>query len=582
MSADGSSPEPVSDAPHERAVVWPTPSHTEEEPSAGLRLSGPLLSAATWLSKMPVTAQAVRVAARGMLGLGALARLPEAFRGSPPDDPKPRRARPPRRWDDARLALPRSDVGPADIARYREAYASGRADPERVATSALEALMGLARRTPRMNVLAACDPEQVARDARASADRIAKGTARPLEGVPFLAKDQHDVAGLPTRFGSRGARGVVTRDATQIGRLRAAGAVVLGKSVMTEWGISPIGTSAHATLPRNPHAVGHVAGGSSTGSAVAVALGAGPFATGGDAGGSVRVPAAWSGIFGIKPTFGRISRSGEAAWGSLSHVGMLGVSAADLATVLDIVASAADPSDPFTLAAEASPFESFGERLGDGVRGLRIGIDEKEWEDCTAEISSLSRAALTALERDGAKLVPVRIPLARHAAALGIATIGCEGVALAESTDPSERDHLAVDIRLALNVAAGVSGAEYLQVQRLRMGLRSQVSAALLGVDILALPVVPISAPRLSDKSYGEVFSDASLVTSVCRHTFLANLTGLPAASAPIGTDRHGVPVGLQLVADAWDEAGLLAVLAHLQRAGVSVPRPPDRAFSWV
>ncbi len=581
MSADGRAADPVIEAPADRAVVWPEATRPET-PSASLRLSGPLLSAAQWLSKMPASAPAVRVAAREMLGLGALARLPEAFRGSPPDDPRPRRARPPRRWDDARHAASRAGDGPADLQQYRDAYASSRATPEGVATAALEALMSLSRRSPRMNVLAACDPEQVARDARSSAERIANGTARLLEGVPFLAKDQHDVAGLPTRFGSRGARGVVSADATQIGRLRAAGAVVLGKSVMTEWGISPIGTNVHVDLPRNPHAPAHVAGGSSTGSAVAVALGAGPFATGGDAGGSVRVPAAWSGIFGLKPTFGRISRSGEAAWGSLNHVGVLAVRPADLASVLDVVASAPDPEDPFTLAAEPPPHGGFGGRLGDGVRGLRIGIDETEWQDCTAEISKLSRAALAALERDGATLVPVRIPLARYASALGIATIGCEGVALAESAEPHERDHLAVDIRLALNVAAGVSGAEYLQVQRLRMGLRRQLSAAFASVDVLALPVVPVTAPRLSQASYGQVFSDATLVTSLCRHTFLANLSGLPAASAPIGADRHGVPVGLQLVADAWDEAGLLAVLAHLERAGVSVVRTVAGALKLV
>ena len=151
MSADGRAADPVIEAPADRAVVWPEATRPET-PSASLRLSGPLLSAAQWLSKMPASAPAVRVAAREMLGLGALARLPEAFRGSPPDDPRPRRARPPRRWDDARHSASRAGDGPADLQQYRDAYASGRATPEGVATAALEALMSLSRRSPRMNV----------------------------------------------------------------------------------------------------------------------------------------------------------------------------------------------------------------------------------------------------------------------------------------------------------------------------------------------------------------------------------------------------------------------------------------------
>jgi aspartyl-tRNA(Asn)/glutamyl-tRNA(Gln) amidotransferase subunit A len=560
-----------------RPVEWPEPRGPEEVP-ATLRLSGPLLSAARWLSQLPGTGSAMRAAVLEVLGMGALKRLPESFHGEPPDDPRPRRAREPRRWSDARLPPPARGDWPRDVAALHDAYTSWHARPDEVAERALASLMMLARQTPAMNVLAACDPEAVMRDAHASTERFARGNPRPLEGIVFLAKDQHDVAGLPTRFGSRTSSGLAERDATQIARLREAGAIVLGKSVMTEWGVSPIGTNTHMKLPRNPHAPKHVAGGSSTGSAVAVALGIGPFATGGDAGGSARVPAAWAGIFGLKPTFGRISRTGESAWGSLNHVGVLAGASADLARFLDVVASAPDPSDPFTLACEPV-CSSFGHRMGDGVRGLRIGIDETEWAECSANVSAASRAALAALERDGAKLVPVRIPLARHAPALGIATIGCEGAALSASTSEREREDLALDIRLAMNVAAGVTAGEYLQVQRLRIGLRRQVAEALKTADVIALPVAPVTAPRLDDSAFNEVFSDAALITALCRHTFLANLTGLPAASAPIGIDRRGVPIGLQIIADAWDEPGLLAVLAHLERCGAAEARRPAGAI---
>ncbi len=288
----------------------------------------------------------------------------------------------------------------------------------------------------------------------------------------------------------------------------------------------------------------------------------------------MRVPAALGGVFGIKPTFGRISRAGDTFSGSLNHLGVIAVSAEEMARVLDIVASRPDPADPTTAWADAPPAGGFGARLGDGVRGLRIGVPEEEWCDCGPEIAAACRAALHALERDGAILVPVSIPLAAHATAIGIATIGCEGVALARTVAPALRDALAIDVRLAMNVAAGVSAGDYLDLQRLRAGMRRQLAETLRSVDVLALPTLPTTAPLLSDREMTDSFSDSALVTSLCRYAFLANLTGAPAATAPIGVDAHGIPIGLQIVGDAWDEASVLAVLAHLERAGVaSVPR---------
>ncbi|APR86167.1 Aspartyl-tRNA(Asn) amidotransferase subunit A [Minicystis rosea] len=540
-----------------------------------LRLSGRSLSAVRRLATLPGTGALVRAVVMEVLGIRDLARLPPEFRGELPDVLQPVRARAPRRWDDARLGAPSRDGFPHASRAYLDAYATRRTTPIEVAERALSALSQLQRRTPSMNVLAAHDPEAVRAAARIAADRFAQGSARPLEGVPFLVKDQHDVAGMPTRFGSGHDPAVAVADATVVARLRAAGAVVLGKSLMTEWGVSPIGNNVHAVMPRNPHVPTRAAGGSSTGSAVAVALGIGPFATGGDAGGSIRVPAAICGIFGIKPTFGRISRAGEAFGGSLNHLGGLAVGARDLALFLDAVASAPDPADPMTSWADPPPSGGFGARLGDGVRGLRIGVDEEDLRDCDPAIAAVHQSALRALERDGATLVPVRIPLARDAAAIGIATLGCEGVALAETVAPELTALLAPDVKLAMSVAARVSASEYLDLQRLRAGLRRQVAAALSIADVLVSPTVSSTAPSLSDRELNGSFSDADLVLSLTRHAFLANLTGLPAATAPIGVDAHGVPIGLQILGDAWDEASVLAVLAHVERSGLAnVPRP--------
>jgi aspartyl-tRNA(Asn)/glutamyl-tRNA(Gln) amidotransferase subunit A len=528
------------------------------------------------LSAFPGTSALVRSIVNEVLELAALRRLPDTFRGELPDDLQPRRARAPRRWNEATFGPPARSTWPRTARDYADGYRRRAADPVEVVERALASLAELARRTPSMNVLASWDPEGARAAARVARERIAHGVARPLEGVPFLAKDQHDVAGLPTRFGTRVDALAAGDDATIIARLRGAGAIVLGKSVMTEWGISPLGNNVHVEMPRNPHVPSRAAGGSSTGSAVAVAFGIGPFATAGDAGGSARIPAAWSGVLGLKPTYGRISRAGEAFSGTLNHVGAVAVSSADLALFLDAVSTMSDPDDASTEWAPAPDPAGFGARMGDGARGLRIGIDEHEWRDAPTDIAHACREALRALERDGAALVPVRMPLARHAPALGIATIGCEGVALANTVEPGLRAALAVDARLAMNVAAGVSAGDYLDVQRLRRGLRDQLAAALRAADIIASPTLASTSPRLTNREMSGSFSDARLVVDACRFTFLANLTGTPAVTAPVGVDHDGVPIGLQLLGDAWDEAGLLSVLAHLERIGAArVIQPP-------
>lgn len=544
------------------SMAWPAA--RRQAPPASPRLSGRLLAAVHRIASLPGGGALVRAVAERSLGIDVLRALPDSFRGALPDETTPHAARASRRWSDARLGTPTDARG---TATYAEAYRRG-ASPLDVAEAAIDVLMGLHRQQPSMNVLAAFDPDAVRREARTSHERWRRGTARRLEGIPFLVKDQHDVADLATRFGASHSAAPALRDATIVARLRDAGAVVLGKTVMTEWGMSPIGASPHHAMPRNAHAPDRAAGGSSTGSAVAVALGLGPFATGGDAGGSVRLPAAFAGVQGLKPTFGRISRHGEAFAGSLNHLGLLARCAADLAALLDVTSGEPDPADPLTRAAQVDG--SFGTRLGDGVRGLRIGIEATEWADCEPELSRAAREALAALERDGAVLVPVRVPLAQHAAAIGVATMAGEGSALAKTASSDELTRLGLDSRLALQVASGVSAGDYLDVQRLRVALRRQTAAALRQVDVLALPVSPITAPTLGPGEHARSFSDGALIAALCRHTFWANLTGTPALSVPVGIDSAGVPIGLQIVGDAWDEAAILAVAAHLERAGVS------------
>lgn len=546
------------------------------------RLSGQALAAIRRAAEAPATGAAIREIFKRSLGIDELASLPHELRGEMPFDMHPLRAhRGERRREDAKLGPPRSDrAWPRASGAFIRAYADKVASPSRVTERALAELDTLGSRRPTMNVLVSKDAEAALRDARASEERWERGEALgPFDGVPFVVKDQQDVEGLSTRLGSRCEPDAPRKaDATIVRRLREAGAIVLGKTVLTEWGMSPIGANANYAMPHNVHDPNRAAGGSSTGSAVAVALGLCPFATGGDGGGSIRIPAALNGVFGIKPTFGRVSRAGDDFIGTVAHAGPIASSTEDLALFLDTVAKERCEADRLTQIAPAPPEGGFGALLGAGVKGLRIGIDEEDWADADEAVARACREALRALEREGARLVDIRIPLARHAAKIGYLTIGPEALASLRHHWLERRHLINDDVRLSFAVLSGITAPEQIDAQRLRAGLRQEVAEVLRQVDVVALPTTAITAPRYTEADGQMSFSDPIALDGLCRYAFLGNLTGLPAGTAPVGFDAEGLPIGLQILGDAWDEATVLAVLAHLERTEVATVRRPPGA----
>jgi aspartyl-tRNA(Asn)/glutamyl-tRNA(Gln) amidotransferase subunit A len=453
--------------------------------------------------------------------------------------------------------------------------------PRKVAERALREVERLGLLRPSMNIVAAQDREATLRDADASGERWAAGSPKsPLDGVPFLVKDEFDVAGLPTTLGVRcQPQPAAERDATVVERLRAAGAIVICKTVLTEWGMSPIGNNVNFPMPHNAHDAMKAPGGSSTGSAVGVALGVAPLAVGGDGGGSIRIPASLNGVFGIKPTFGRVSRTGDGFKGSVAHAGPIACSTADLASFLDLAASAPDHADSLTSWAPPPPEGGFSGLLGAGVRGLRIGVDEGEWRDTSEPVATVCREALRALEREGAVLVDISLPIAHHAHRIGMLTIGPESLAAHRREWIDQREVLGDDLRLIFAVLSGMTALEQLDAQRLRAGLRRELCEALGGVDVIALPTTAITAPRYVEDDEKVPFSDPASLEGLIRFTFLCNLTCNPACTAPVGLDGGALPIGLQIVGDAWDEAMVLAVLAHLERIGVAAVRRPPGAI---
>jgi aspartyl-tRNA(Asn)/glutamyl-tRNA(Gln) amidotransferase subunit A len=356
-----------------------------------------------------------------------------------------------------------------------------------------------------------------------------------------------------------------------VARLRAAGAIVIGQTFMTELGMTVLGTNVNRSMPRNPHDPTRLAGGSSTGAAVCVSVGVAPVALGLDGGGSIRNPAALNGVFGLKPTFGRIPVTGNAAAQSVGHIGPLGISTYDLAVFVEATAGF-DPADAASGVGPALHRGDLVQALGRGVSGLSIGVDEKMWHGLASDIEKPLRQALDALVREGATIVELELPITRHATPVGFFTIGLEFLATYGAACFRHFDQLTPDLQLMVNVLSAFKPDDYLDAQRIRGVIRREVATALSQVDVLALPTLAATAPKGAKTDY---FFDSEALEAISRYAYLGNLTGLPAASAPVGVAADGLPVGLQIIADAWDEATVLQVLAHLERIGVAVPKRP-------
>jgi Asp-tRNA(Asn)/Glu-tRNA(Gln) amidotransferase A subunit family amidase len=542
------------------------------------RISGRFLKSLAALAKTRAGSAIVYRVTRADLRIDALPAVAPHLFGDIPLDNRPVGGRAPRDVESADLPLPAPPWSGTSATRTA-AYAAGTTTPVAAVREAFAAARKLASLTPSLGPFLDLCESVALEEAAASSERWARGAPRGhLDGVPVAVKEQTAVAGLPARAGSDLTDATpAARDATCVARLRAAGAIVLGSTPMTEFGMTPLGFNPKRVMPRNPHATAHVAGGSSTGSGVAVATGVVPFALGGDGGGSIRIPSALCGVFGIKPTWGRISLYGDVLSGTVGHLGPLASSTLDLARCLEAVCGL-DPDDDQTALAPPLREGSLTRALGRGVRGLRIGVEAGEWSATSTSIADAGQAALRALEREGAVLVDVRLELARHAAAIGYLAIGLEALATCWNW-LSRGAVFNPDLAVSHAALSRATAIEAIQAQRLRAGLRRELAHTMRDVDLLALPATATTATRVTDGEFDGGFIDPQAIDAMCRFNFLGNLTGLPAMSVPVGLDAQSLPIGLQLLGDAWDEATVLAAGAHLERIGVaSVPKPRSLA----
>jgi Asp-tRNA(Asn)/Glu-tRNA(Gln) amidotransferase A subunit family amidase len=464
----------------------------------------------------------------------------------------------------------KNDERPAGVADYARAYQRGM-EPEAVARALLGAIRASDDSDPPLRAFVAVNEADVLAQARASGERWRRGRPlSPLDGVPVAIKDELDLVPYPTGGGAQVFAGTpAIRDAAVVARLRAAGAVLCGKTSMHELGIGVTGMNPITGFVRNPHHPGHATGGSSAGSAAAVAAGLVPLAIGADGGGSIRIPAALCGAVGIKPTFGRVSDAGglRLCW-SVGHVGPIAGSARDCAMGYLLCADAPGAGAP---AGDRLDLDSF-ERPA--LSGLRLGIYRPWFQHAQPDVVRVCEALLAALERRGARLVDITLPgLEAIRLAHGL-TIAAEIAAALEPVYAAgTHRRLSAETRINVALARRASSVDYVQAQRVRTGALAAFQTAFQDIDVLVTPTTGMTAPAIRPDALGAGESDLSALTALMRFVVAANFVGVPAISFPAGHDGAGLPVGLQAMAPWWEERRLLA-LAHAAEQDVAWRRP--------
>lgn len=467
--------------------------------------------------------------------------------------------------------------------------AAGAVDCHTAIQRAMARIVNLESAPGRLNAFISFDYDDALRQADAVDERIAsRGETLPLAATPVAVKDNFCTDVLPTTCASRLLHGYQSPfEATVVRRLRAAGAVIVGKTNLDEFGMGSSTESSAFGPTRNPHDARRVAGGSSGGSAAAVAARLVPVAIGSDTGGSVRQPASYCGVVGLKPTYGRVSRYGLVAFASsLDHVGVLGGTVRDVALVLRCVAGV-DRHDATSTTAPVPDYVAAVEGAEASLAGLVIGTPVEYFGPALDEgVRARCREALDHLRRLGATVRKVSLPhtplaplaywvLAAAEAASNLARFDgvrfgsrppgvapASGDELVRATRSSFGSEVTRRILLGTLISAGIEGASFLkQARRARQLVARDLAATFQGVDLLFTPATPAPAFRVGELRNRPLSMDMS-----DQYLVAANLAGVPAISIPVGT-VGGLPVGGQLVAPHLQEATLLRAAAVLERA---------------
>jgi aspartyl-tRNA(Asn)/glutamyl-tRNA(Gln) amidotransferase subunit A len=443
----------------------------------------------------------------------------------------------------------------------------------------------IARLNGELNAFITVNGEGALAQAKRADERIAKGESGPLVGIPIAHKDIFCTKGVLTTCGSKMLANFKSPyDAHVIAEFDRAGAVLLGKCNMDEFAMGSSNETSHFGPVRNPWDKRLVPGGSSGGSAVATAARMAPAATGTDTGGSIRQPAALSGICGLKPTYGVVSRYGMIAFASsLDQAGPIGRSAEDLALMMNVMAGF-DPRDSTSL---ERPKEDYGSSLNISLSGLRIGIYKEYFgEGIEPDVREAVEEAVRWYESQGAKRVEIELPRAKLGVPVYYVIAPAEASSNLSRFDGVRYGHRAKEYTDLLDMYSrtraegfgaevkrrilvgtyvlshGYYDAYYLQAQKIRRLIAQDFSAAFQKCDVILGPTAPTTAFQIGAKSDDPVQMYLNDI-----FTIPAPLAGLPAMSIPCGFDAKGLPVGLQLQGDYFSEAKLLGIAHRYQQA---------------
>ena len=477
----------------------------------------------------------------------------------------------------------------SSLTELRQALDDGQLSSVELTTLFLDRIAQL---DTQLNAFITVDREHALNQAREADARIARGAAGPLTGIPLAHKDVFCTEGLLTTCASKMLANFVSPyDAHVVSLLKAAGMVTLGKTNMDEFAMGSSNENSFYGPTHNPWAADYVPGGSSGGSAAAVAARLAPVATGTDTGGSVRQPAALTGVTGIKPTYGTVSRYGMVAYASsFDQAGVFGASAEDCAQVLSAM-SGFDPRDSTSV---ERPNEDYGRRLTQApdntdlpLHGLRIGLPREFFGQGLADdVRETIEAALETCRRLGATTVDVTLPNAELATPSYYVLAPAEASSNLSRFDGVRYGHRAANYgdlddmyrktraegfgeevkrRIMIGtyvLSHGYYDAYYLQAQKLRRLIADDFHHAFEACDVLAGPVSPTTAWKIGEKTDDPVQMYLSDI-----YTIAINLVGVPGLSLPCGFGANSLPVGLQLVGNYFDEARLLEIAHRFQQA---------------
>lgn len=402
--------------------------------------------------------------------------------------------------------------------------------------------------------------QEALKAARKAEAEIRRGNYRsPLHGIPYAVKDLFFTQGIRTTCASKILKNFrPSFDGTVVRKLSEAGAILLGKLNMHEFAYGTTSTSLHFGPVHNPWDLERVAGGSSGGSAAALAASLVPLTLGTDTGGSIRIPSSLCGIAGLKPTFGRVSKYGVyPLCHSLDHPGPMAKRVMDLALAMNVLAGQ-DPQDSTTA---AKPVPDYAASLSTDLKGVRIGVPQNYYFDhLDGEVRRSVQKAIEHLKTLGAKVKSIRIPFLEEAAATAFILLISESAATLEKYLMTRPQDIGKDVRSRLQLGMTVRAVQYLKAQRFRKRVQGHFADALETVDCLVTPQLPITAPKIGDTHVSIGNTREPVPSALTRFTRIYNLVGIPALSVPCGFSAEGLPIGLQIAGRPFAEGTVLKV----------------------